>query len=376
MRLLYLSFLLLFLGAGLPARLLAQLTITPGAAALTVGGRVNVQYMRSSADGDNGAADAVDDVLIRRARISVDIKVGDVFDARVAPGFSGGEAVKLADVYARLNLARSFRVSAGQFKRAFSIFELSSSSDLPTIERDARIEGVSGCPGVGGVCTFSGLSKRLQFDARDLGLRAQGDLGTRVQYLATITNGEGKNTHDVNASKSASGRVVMALTDALRLAGFGGVHDYVGPDSATHHARAIGADVEVGTWREGFHLVAAVMAGDNWLVGTAAGFFSAQALASVYIPLRPGGWFAAVEPLLRAGWTTTEAAAGCDLPIISAACVEARAHRGTDYRALLFTPGISLYVAGKNWVGLNLDWYDTNQAGSYWSLKAQAFVYF
>ena len=139
------------------------------------------------------------------------------------------------------------------------------------------------------MCTFSRLSERLQFDDRDLGLRAEGDLNTRVRYAATLTNGEGKNAPDVNDAKSASGRVVVALTDAFRLAGFGGVHDYVGADSATHHARAIGADVEVGTWRKGFYLVAGVVAGDNWLVGTDAGFSSVQALASVYIPLRPGG---------------------------------------------------------------------------------------
>ena len=58
MRLSYPLFLFLFLGAGQSAPLLAQLTITPGAAALTVGGRINVQYMRLSAGGDNGAADA------------------------------------------------------------------------------------------------------------------------------------------------------------------------------------------------------------------------------------------------------------------------------------------------------------------------------
>ena len=128
MRLISLSFLFLFIGAGLPARLLAQLTIVPRAAALTVGGRLHVQYTRSSAGGDDGADGAVDDVFIRRARINVDIKVGDRFDARVAPDFGGGGAsVALADVYARLNLAPSFRISAGQFKRAFSIFELSSS---------------------------------------------------------------------------------------------------------------------------------------------------------------------------------------------------------------------------------------------------------
>ena len=342
-----------------PAPLFAQLTVNPRAAVLTVGGRIHVQYSRSSADGGDGEVDAVDDVFIRRARVNLDIKVGDVFEARVAPDFGGGSAkVALADVYARLNLARGFRVSAGQFKRAFSIFELSSSTDLPIIERDARIEGVSGCPGVGSVCTFSRLSERLQFDDRDLGLRAEGDVGARVRYAATLTNGEGKNAPDVNDTKSASGRVVVALADAFRVAAFGGVHDYLGPDSTTHHARAVGADVEVGTWRKGFHLVAGVVAGDNWLVGTNAEFSSAQALASVYIPLRPGGAFEAVEPVLRAGWTTTDSA------------------EGADYRAVVFTPGVSLYIEGKNWVGLNLDWYDTNGTGSNWSLKTQAFVYF
>ena len=95
------------------------------------------------------------------------------------------------------------------------------------IERDAQIEGVSGCPGVGGVCTVSRLSERLQVDGRDLGFRAKG--------------------------------------------------------------------------------------------------ICARACAT-----RP------VEPLLRAGRTTTETALG------------------TDCRGLIFTPGISLYMAGNNWVGLNL----------------------
>jgi len=74
---------------------LAQLTITPRAASVKVGGRIHVQYTRSSADGDDGAVGAVDDVFIRRARINV----GDVFNARVAPDFGDGEAkVAFADI--------------------------------------------------------------------------------------------------------------------------------------------------------------------------------------------------------------------------------------------------------------------------------------
>ena len=207
---------LLLLGALSPAPVFAQLQITARAASLSVGGLFQTQYSVSSADGDGGAANAVDDFFVRRARILIDLKVGTALDGRIEPDFGGGGVgVGLADLYARMTFGRGFRLSAGQFKRAFSQFELASDTDLPTIERDARIEGVSGCPGVGGVCSFSRLAGRLQFDERDIGLRAEGDLGTRLQYMATLTNGEGRNAADVNDAKSVSGRLTFILARAL-----------------------------------------------------------------------------------------------------------------------------------------------------------------
>ena len=343
------------LTATLPAPVRGQLQITARAASISVGGRLHVQYSRSSAD---GGVDAVDDVLIRRARINLDLRIGDVLDARVVPDFGGGgTGAGLADGWARLTLAPAVRLSVGQFKRAFSGFELASSTDLPVIERDGRVEGVSGCPGVGGVCTFARLTERLQFDDRDLGVRAEGRLGERVDYVATITNGEGRNAADVNDAKSASGRIVLGFTDDIRVAGFAATHDFVAADG-TERAQAFGADVEVGSWRDGFHLLAAVATGDNWMAGPGAGFATVLGLASLYLPLAEGGRFAGVEPMLRTGWTATENASG------------------TGFTALVLTPGISLYVAGKNWVGVNLDWYDPKSGGPEWSFKTQAFVYF
>lgn len=357
MRCLRLPLALAFLAA-LPTPLLAQLPITARGSDIAVSGRLHIQYARSSADGDGGGTDAVDDVLVRRARITLDIKVGDALDARIEPDFGGGGGgVGLADIFARLTFAPALRLSAGQFKRAFSAFELSSSTDLPVIERDARIEGVGGCPGVGGVCTFSRFAERLQFDDRDLGLRAEGQLGRRVAYVATLTNGEGRNAADVNDAKSVSARATVALTPTVKLAGFGASHDYLA-GTATRRAQAFGGDLEVGTWRRGFHVIAGVIGGENWMSGPDADFLAAQALASVYLPLREGGRFAGIEPMLRVDRTSTEDAAGVDLS------------------ALVLTPGILVYVSGKNWLGINLDRYDPSRGDSAWSLKTQLYFYY
>ena len=83
-------------------------------------------------------------LLLPAGRLLLDVTVGDFLSARLQPGFVGGKT-ELKDVYLRLNFADDFQVSMGQFKRAFDLFELSSSTDLSVIERDGRIEGVSGC---------------------------------------------------------------------------------------------------------------------------------------------------------------------------------------------------------------------------------------
>lgn len=353
------SLVLLFLGAVLPAPALAQLQITARAANISVGGLFQTQYSASSLDGDGGTANAVDDFFVRRARILLDLRVGTALDARIEPDFGGGGAgVGLADMYFRWTLGRGLRLSVGQFKRAFSQFELASDTDLPAIERDARIEGVGGCPGVGGICSFSRLAARLQFDERDIGLRAEGDLGTKVQYSATLTNGEGRNAVDVNDAKSLSGRVTFLLTPLVRLSGFAASHDYLFSDQPIQRAGAFGGDLEIGTFRKGFHLIAGAIGGDNWRSGTGADFFAAQALASYYAALAPGGRLAWIEPMLRLDRSGTEDAAGVDL------------------NGMILTPGISFYVDGKNWLGFNLDRYDPSTGPSAWSLKAQAFFYY
>ena len=327
----------------------AQSEIAAGAADVTVGGRIHIQHSHSSAE-------AVDDVFLRRARIRLDLDMAEAFDARIEAGFAGGAS--LTDAWARLTLGSGLRLSVGQFKRAFSGFGIASSTDLSMIERDGKIEGVSDCPGVGGLCSFSRLAQRLKFDDRDVGFRAEGSLGSRLSYVATLTNGEGKNTADVNDARSASARLVFAADRRLRVAAFAGSHDHGDTRDETGRASAFGADVEVGEFRDGFHLLAGLERGDNWLAGPEARFTAAQGLASQYFRLAGSGRFSGVEPMLRVSWTSTEDAAG--------------AERG----AVLLTPGVALYVTGKNFVAVNLDWYDPDFASSEWSLKVQVFAFY
>jgi hypothetical protein len=353
------SILMALLGFALPLPLAAQLEITARGANVTVGGRFQVQYSKSSVDGtDAGTTDALDDIFLRRAQINIDMRIGDL-EARMEPEFAVGN-IGLADGWIRWRFGAPLRVSVGQFKRAFSIFELHSDVDLPGIERDARIEGLTSCPGVGNVCSFSRLAGQLQFDERDLGVRAEGDLGSKVQYLATVTNGQGRNLADANDGKSVSGRVVVLFTPTIKLAGYAATHDYLGPAPArdTEYAQALGADLEIGTFRDGPHLLVGAIGGENWLVGPEADFTAVQGIGTYYFALPEGGELAGIEPFLRVDRSSTEDATGLGIS------------------ALTLTPGISFYVTGRNWLGINFDHYDPSRGESAWSLKTQFFFYY
>lgn len=336
----------------LPAgELAAQFEVEGRAASLRVGGRVHLQARHDSPD-DSPA----ETFFVRRARITADVKVGDFLDGRLQPEFSGSGS--LQDAWVRLSVAPSFRVSMGQFKRAHEGFELASSTELAVIERDGRISGTADCAGVGGVCSLSRLTTVLGFSGRDAGLRVEGRLGGGVSYLATLTNGSGPNRTDDNEAKSYSGRLSWRAADNLTLSGYYGVHDYLVPSNVdeTDHGGAGGIEVEVGPYRDGFRLHAGIVAGDNWRAGPDVGFLAAQGIASWYHPTEGGRW-AAFEPILRVAWTDADTDAA-------------------DDAALLVTPGLHLYVQGRNRIGVNVDVYDPGSGDSAWSFKFQTALYF
>jgi hypothetical protein len=331
-----------------------DISIAGRAAKITIGGRFNAQYAVSSVD--NSAAP----IFIRRARIQVDFQAGDFVFGRVEPDFGRGTAA-LQDGFVRLSFDPAFQLYLGQFKRGFTGFELASSTDLPIIERDASITGVSDCAGVSGVCTFSRLTQQLQFDGRDLGLRAEGALGSKASYVVSVTGGEGQNTNDVNAAKSPSGKLSIKPTSRLTISALGALHDFrpTTPTGSTdtEYAPAYGGEVEFGTWRSGVHVMGSVVHGENWKVAARPDFTAVQGMLSYYKSVgKPR--LAGFEPLVRVSWADPNTSAVND-------------------GALVVTPGVGLYFIGKNWVSANLDLYSpqgTRPAER--SFKMQVFLFY
>jgi hypothetical protein len=308
--------------------------------------------------------DATDDFFFRRARVTVDIVINDFLDGKIEPDFAGGRAL-LQDTFFRLTFAPQARVAFGIFKRAFTTFDVSSSTDLPIIERNAAIEGTDLCAGVGGICSLSQLTQGLSLDGRDMGLRLEGTHGGLV-YQTTVTNGPGNNVPDENDAKSVSARLGYRFTDGFLITAFGAMHDamvcsvdQLGPcedaNLETQYFPAYGADLEIGTWREGLHVLAAVVAGENWQVDEAPDFLTAQVLASWYQPM--GGRFAGIEPHLRLGWGDGDRTTANDA-------------------GFLATPGLMLYVSGRNGIAADLDYYKPDLGDSEMSFKVQTFLYF
>lgn len=336
------------------AGLSAQATISARAATIRIGGRLHTQYYSSSVDA------FPDHFLFRRARIIADITVSDFFDARIQPDFAGA-STELKDAYVRFKFAPSFELTMGQFKRAFDLFELSSSTDLSIIERDGRVGVLNECKGVLSNCSYSRLTEKLQFSDRDTGFRAAGT-GGRLSYEVSLTNGTGTALIDVNKAKSVSGRLSVDVAEGLTVSGQYARHDYVtsGDRETTEYADAWGADLQYGTWRDGLLFQAAVVSGDNWRNrddnGVPSGFTAFQAVASYYHAMESARW-AGLEPLFRLSYADPDTDAASD-------------------GGLVLTPGLMLYVLGKNKVGFNVDVWKPQSGDTQYSFKLQSFLYF
>lgn len=347
------------LGAGLlglatvaPAALSAQAEINARDAQIRFGGRLHSQFATSSAEGGK-----VTDFFTRRARLTIDVRVTPLLDARVQPDFGGGK-LDLKDAYFRLNFDRAFRLSMGQFKRAFDIFQLDSSTDIVVVERTGRIDGVDGCAGPGGVCTLSRFTEKLGYSDRDIGVKVDGSLGERVSYMATLTNGTGTSGADENSVKSVAARLSLGLTDEITLSGNVSTHDYL--DGKTQTAAAYGMDLEIGGFRSGTHLQLGFVNGRNWRMERSRRgvprFLAWQGIASHYVALE-GYRLVGIEPVARVSWGDPDREAPADT-------------------GMVVTPGLFLYVKGKNRIGVNLDIYDHGPDSMQYSFKLQTYLYY
>lgn len=338
------------------ATALAQVKIESRAAEIEITGRVHMQWNSTSVDGPIS-----NEFLIRRARLTAEIKVSDLVSGKVQPDYGEGE-LSLKDAYLRLTFDPAFRATMGQFKRPFDVFELTSSTQILVIERAGGIRGVDTCAGVGGVCSFSRFTEKLEYSDRDIGVMVDGRVAERWQYMLSVTNGTGADAEDENGEKSYTGRLEFTPIADLTIGGNVSFHDYENEALAsTERANAFGADVDWGNYSEGLHVKAGVVAGDNWKSlneeGDPSTFVTAQGIVSYKVPLPEVRFLEAIEPLGRVSWGDPD-------------------DDFDDDEGVLLTPGVVAFFHGRNKIAINADIWSPAEGDSEVSVKVQSYLHF
>jgi len=339
----------------LPATGAAQITVTTGNAELKVGGYMQVQLATSSVD----SYPQTTDLFIRRARLVFDLKLNDFISARFQPSYDEFSTA-IQDAYVRLAFAPQARVTVGQFKRPFSVFSLTSSSQILVIERSGIVPGVGTCQPVG-ICTHSFLSEALRFGGRDLGAMVDGALGTgRLHYAFSITNGSGIRQEEENGTKSYTGRLQLALPKNVHLSGQIGVHDFINDARQINdYATAWALDVDWGTFERGLHVQAGVLSGENWRNldddGVPTDFVAFEGIAAFKHLIGGEHRVSAIEPVLRVSVSEMNEAGG---------------------DGVLYTPGVVFYFVGRTKLAVNVDVWSPSQGDTDWSLKSQMYFHF
>lgn len=320
-----------------------------GGSTVTVGARVQAQYEASSVD------EAPSSFFIRRAWVTIDGKLNDLVGARAQFNIDGASVL---EAYLELTPSEALEIQLGQFKKGMSYFWLVPNAWLPIIERDARVTGVDHCPGVGSVCTFGRLTGALGLDNYEPGILAQGRVSPHFGYRFTLTNGEGIGNLDVNTGKSASGQLSLFPTGGTtRVSAYFALDETLNSREETMGVPAVGAEVELGTWLGGPHLIANVLRGRNWKLNDDAKFSAFQFMAFWYLPMAPESQFSGIEPMLRVSW------------------VDSGAEHPEKVTGTVVTPGVMVYFTGRNGISTNVDFYSSG-GRSDWSWKVQAFAFF
>jgi len=107
----------------------------------------------------------------------------------------------LLDAQIEISLVHHTKLTVGQFKVPFSLENLTSSSDLDTINRSQTVEKL--CPG-----------RDIGAKGRDIGVTISGEF-SRIKYILGVFNGSGINKTDFNDQKDIVGRVAFYLDSFL-----------------------------------------------------------------------------------------------------------------------------------------------------------------
>ncbi|MFQ6091487.1 MAG: porin [bacterium] len=306
---------------------------------LTFAGRLHGQFHTSNVE----AAEEMNNTFyIRRARLTAKYENPQgTMKAKVQYDLGGG-GVKLKDGYVDLTLDPKFNIKLGQYKKQFSLWELTSSTKTMVIERGNKLIG-SDWKATNQIIIKDGL-----YAGRDIGVTLHGKV-EKVKYYLGVFNGNGyhKKADDDNG-KLIGGRVVLSALEDLA---FGAsvanrtVSNYEKvADSDTSYSKenfqAFEADVEYGikhhVSKTGPWVQAEFLYGSNPYYDDETDFMGFAFIGSYNVKLAEGGKIYSVRPAIRFDY----------------------AQRDTDdddTRNILVTPGVDIFFDKYNRVQINLD---------------------
>ncbi len=300
--------------------------------AIVLNGRLQTQGYAFSGENPGPSSN----FFLRRARIQVDAQITNRLSLVIQPSFEGGRpgGVRLRDAYIDLRLTRpetktGLFIRTGAEKVPFGRYELISSNNLPSIDRNA---GRGLAPEAS-----NNIFERAGFIQTDLGasLRLVHTIGTgRIFSIkGGLYNGEGESLNDVNGAKSFGLRTTLDLTTKLGVGMAWYSHDGIvalspiATDSAFRN-QAIGIDAQWGKPGDrGLFAVVDYMTGEDDTADRHR-LRGLSAVSAYHLRLKPGGSLYAVEPVVRFDWADPDT----DAP-----------RNGST----LLTAGINLYLTSK-----------------------------
>ncbi len=312
---------------GTAASLAAQTTYP----SVKVKGRLQGQFYNfnhSTFADDSGTSN----FFIRRARIQADVAINEYINVVIQPSFEGGRSpasssctsildtlantvstkctngntgIRLRDAFIDVSFMKEaaktrFTFRVGQEKRPFGRYELTSSNNLPSIERGAG----KGLPGKASNNTFDDNG----FISHDVGAsiiftHMLGDL-QKLSIQAGLYNGQGESVDDKNKRKSFGFRGTVDVWSKLNIGGSYFSHDNAYINAAktdsSYSNTAWGVDASWGKpGEEGLYVVADYMMGKD--KSLAANKIRGLSLIGAYNYrlTSPTSWLYAVEPMFR-----------------------------------------------------------------------------
>jgi hypothetical protein len=351
------------LSCGFAGQSLAQTTYPN----VKVTGRLQEQFYYFDNDAYASLVGPQSNIFTRRARIEARGNISENVSVYIQPSFEGGRnlssvtttctssevpagggtptitcrttgrsGLRLRDAYIDVRFSpeaskSALYLRAGQEKRPYSRYELTSSNNLPSIERGA---------GQGLLPQASNdLFGSAGFLAHDVGASVR--LEHKLDDVRLITvklgayNGQGESLNDLNDKKSFGARATAAITDKIDVGGSWFTHDGIVtvsgvPDSSFTNT-AWGLDAQYGKpGDEGLFALAEYLQGEDASEATLQ-MRGVQGVAAYNLRMTsPTSWLYAVEPFARVDLADPDT----DVD---------------DNGATTITLGLGLYMSSKAW---------------------------